>query len=176
MAWFADLEPCTYFDREEPAPSRHLGLIAVGWLDPAHEYPRGPVGYGIRRKLARMLRTAWVPLAYLGGHPCEFCLHPRDWRHDDANAIPGHPNSFRNLLTPGKGCVYASPELIAHYIAVHEYRPPEEFCEAVLACPLMGSVAYFETLGANGSPALRRMVDLVKDGPALISSRIPENG
>ena len=176
MAWFGDLEPCTYFDGHEPDPAKHIRTIAVGWLDPGHDYARGAVGYGVRRKLARMLRTVWSPLAYLGGHPCELCLPSSEWRHDRAVARRDHPTSYRNLLTPGRGCVYASPELIGHYIAAHEYRPPDEFCEAVLACPLMGSAAYFEALVAVASPALREMAERALLSPGLIISRIPEDG
>ena len=32
-----------------------------------------------------------------------------------------------------KGRVFASPSLICHYVAAHDYRPPDEFITAVEA-------------------------------------------
>jgi hypothetical protein len=45
------------------------------------------------------------------------------------------PFGSAEIRVPGKGnIVFAAPEMIAHYVIMHEYRPPEEFIEAVLAC------------------------------------------
>ena len=158
MTWFADLEPCTYFDQADEEDTPSFGLIAVGWLEPEHDHARGVIDDIVRAQLRTLLRNIWSPFQYLGGHPCRFCL---DWRrmHAEPPAIPGHPNSFLNLLVPGKGRVYASPELIGHYISTHEYRPPDEFCEAVLACPPIWSDAYFDALRSSGTAPLRAMME-----------------
>lgn len=37
MTYYTDLEPCTYLPVEAP------NLLAVGWLDAAHDYARGDV-------------------------------------------------------------------------------------------------------------------------------------
>jgi len=37
------------------------------------------------------------------------------------------------------GTVYAAPDLIYHYVVVHDYRPPEEFIQAVMETPLPGT-------------------------------------
>jgi hypothetical protein len=52
--------------------------------------------------------------------------------------------------------LYAAPSLILHYIDAHEYAPPEAFCEAVLACPPMGSEAYLQAIIRNGPPEFAR--------------------
>jgi hypothetical protein len=43
--------------------------------------------------------------------------------------------------------------MIAHYILTHHYAPPQEFCDAVLRCPPMGSPEYFEAIIKNGPPS-----------------------
>jgi hypothetical protein len=40
-----------------------------------------------------------------------------------------------NSFVPGDGFLYVFPNLITHYMRVHAYAPPAEFCEAVLRCP-----------------------------------------
>ena len=52
------------------------------------------------------------------------------------------------------GHIYAAPDGIVHYISAHWYRPPDEFMEAVMACPGMGSAEYGAALMANGAPEL----------------------
>jgi hypothetical protein len=43
---------------------------------------------------------------------------------------------------PSGDRLYFAPEMIAHYIERHEYAPPLDFVEAVLACPLPGTDGY----------------------------------
>jgi hypothetical protein len=35
----------------------------------------------------------------------------------------------------GKSAIYAAPTLIYHYVVEHQYKPPDEFIEAVLKGP-----------------------------------------
>jgi len=51
-----------------------------------------------------------------------------------------------NLLVPGDDCIYAAPGAIGHYLDVHSYCPPDEFCEAVLHCPDCDSLQYRQAL------------------------------
>ena len=59
-----------------------------------------------------------------------------------------------NLYIPHNGKIYVCPELITHYINAHHYEPPQEFCEAVLACPLMDSMEYKRLLIVCGGGVL----------------------
>jgi len=65
-----------------------------------------------------------------------------------------------NLYIPGKNCIYVAPSLIAHYIAVHSYEPPEEFWNAVAGCPEMNCENYRKALLSNG-PSDRRWIEAV---------------
>lgn len=67
--------------------------------------------------------------------------------------------------SPENQFLYVCPELITHYISVHGYSPPEEFCEAVLACPQMGSDEYLAAVAANGG-------DLFSGDPGRIGTHV----
>jgi hypothetical protein len=51
---------------------------------------------------------------------------------------------------PGSGVTYVAPEGIIHYVERHDYRPPDEFCAALLASPAVDSPEYFAALKATG--------------------------
>lgn len=88
-----------------------------------------------------MARDPWQPYAAAGYHECELCQFEPALLKDE-------------MYIPGKGCIYAAPGGIVHYIAAHWYRPPDTFVEAVLACPPMRSMEYKRALMANGGRAL----------------------
>lgn len=133
MTWQQDLAPCNYFDLSCRG-AFSTRLIAVGWLHRFEPYPHGSISPAQRAKLAELLADPWNPFLFLGSHLCE-CGKSR----------PG----LRNLFIPGPRGVFASPELIDHYIDVHDYRPPDEFLEALEACPPMHSPEYLAQLEAG---------------------------
>ena len=119
---------------------------AVGWLDPAHEYPRGPVSAEFTNSLRTHLDKPWQAFTLMGIHWCEFCPGP----------IEESPNRFkpavegglghRNLYIPTIDVVYIAPEMILHYVVHHEYQPPTEFQQAVVACPPQQSPEFMALL------------------------------
>ena len=135
MAHFDDLAACTYFHDPQLPP-----LLAVGWLEPGHDFPTGEVPADLLPRLIAIRRSEKMPLPYfyMGGVVC-WCGDRRMF-------------SKRNLFIPGNGVVYASPEGILHYIAAHSYCPPAEFIEAVLAAPDIESPEYAAALRAVGWP------------------------
>ena len=136
MAYYRDLDRCTYFGLEN-----YESLVAVGWLDDGHDYPRGRVDRQFFERLETFAQMPWEQALFLGGQECELCQHQR-------------PIFSRNMLIPRGGRIFAAPAGITHYISAHWYRPPDEFIEAVLACPDMGSVEYGQALVANGGREL----------------------
>lgn len=133
MTYFPDLAPCRYYGDEWS----HRRL-SVGWLELGHEYSGGPVAPAVLERLRDMMNYATG--MSLGSHFCEFCLG-----HTYQNAGWGRVASGSvTLSVPGdRGCVYETPQLVVHYIEAHNYQPPAEFCEAVLACPPPWSDDYF---------------------------------
>lgn len=49
-----------------------------------------------------------------------------------------------------QGQLYAAPNLIYHYVVIHNYSPPVEFVRAVLAGPCPPEDRYFELLSKLG--------------------------
>lgn len=133
--WFADLSPCTYFPIDIP-------MTAIGWLESGQAFPTGPIDLAVYLKLTTLLQNPWQFAICGGYHKCDLCQFEAEAR------------GSKSLIVPSSQVLYATPELITHYINAHQYRPPEVFCEAVLACPPMRSLEYYRALRRAGGPAL----------------------
>lgn len=142
MAWFADLSPCTYF-----AEGWAHFLRSVGWLERGKPFATGPVDTEVFVRLVEMAKHPLQPMTFMGLHICDLCLY------EEEAPIIQHA-SVNNLFIPADGIVFVCPELIAHYMNSHWYRPPDEFCRAVLSCPPVGSMDYLDALSANGGRSL----------------------
>ncbi|MCX4824617.1 hypothetical protein OG883_33135 [Streptomyces sp. NBC_01142] len=62
-----------------------------------------------------------------GYHFCPWCPARRVGARVDG------PRGSAEIRVEGNGVAYAAPELIAHYVEVHDYLPPADFVEAVLS-------------------------------------------
>jgi hypothetical protein len=118
-----DLSTHAYFARGD-------NVRAVGWLEAGHPYEQGPVPNDFLARLKQHVATACQYVRFRGIHTCNLC--PKGQRK------AGH----RNLMIPTEKLLYVAPELVVHYIEDHGYRPPQEFIEAVMACPEQESAAY----------------------------------
>jgi hypothetical protein len=137
MAWFSDLSPCTYF--------AHAAVLrAVGWLESGKEFQIGKVDRRVYDKLVELSREPWQPVTCAGLHSCDLC------------GYEPISHGVNNIFIPGKGLLYVCPELIVHYMNAHGYRPPAEFCDAVLVCPPMRSMEYLKAVLDNGGRALMK--------------------
>ena len=150
MSWFRDLDRYAYIPDTAAEDSK---LVAVGWLEKGQPYTTGEVRDDIVDKLLTLLVDPWQPAVSAGHHRCSFCR------------ISGGPGGLNhlgqlvkmgnlNLFVPGAGCIYVAPSSIPHYIDAHEYWPPVEFCDAVLACPDMRTPEYLRAILANGGRGL----------------------
>jgi hypothetical protein len=141
MAWYKDLRPCLYFGFR---PS--FFLRAVGWLERGHSYAMGDFDGVLFSALAELDVKPWEPIMCMGYHSCTLCEESGDFTSSEMGV--------HNLFIPGEGVVFVAPELILHYMRDHRYKPPEEFRQAALACPPMGSPEYFKKLEENGAFSL----------------------
>src|SRR5262245_17422220 len=116
---------------------------AVGWLERGHDFATGPVRSELLEKLELLFRNRYMWVASPGVHDCDFCAHRRD-----------APSGAGMLWVPGNGVLYVCPDLIRHYIRVHQYLPPEEFCEAVLRCPKQDTAEFRRAYLENGGREL----------------------
>ena len=144
MPHFDDLKPNDVFGRWSDV------LVSVGWLDDAHDYPRGIVSPEFFRALVRLLVDPWQPGVFPGRAPCALCRFS-----GGPGTLAFEGSSIRlgsaNLFVPGPpGTVFVAPSLVAHTIDAHGYAPPEVFQQAVLQCPPMRSAAYLKALPQAG--------------------------
>jgi len=141
LTHYRDLESCDYFGQSSAGV-----LSAVGWLDGRHPFPVGGVKSEFYVKLKELLSEPWQPTMSCGVHSCEICQFDG-------------PSGLRNLFVPGLKTLYVCPELILHYIAAHQYLPPERFIQAVAECPLTNTMEYKRRLLACGGGVLLRAND-----------------
>lgn len=116
MTYFADLTPYAYF------PAHAAGEINVGWLDTSYPFPTGVTSPDFRVHLTRLCATQMAMLTR-GFHCCPFC--PERVANGSAEIRVVGPS----------GTIYAAPQLIGHYVEVHDYLPPEDFISGVMNTP-----------------------------------------
>lgn len=133
--WQSDLTPYHAL-----GPECATCLSGVGWLERNRSFATGSVDRTVYDRLGELLRHPWEPAIVTAGfHVCDLCLYDG-------------PQGRRNLYVPDKCGAFVCPELITHYMNAHGYRPPDEFCAAVLACPPMRSMRYLSALQTAASP------------------------
>jgi hypothetical protein len=150
MSYYPDLEPCTYFEDTGALYGASRSLLSVGWLEPPHPFTKGPVDPSVLQRLDRMLKTrSALRVGSVGLYECQLCGIGLQFA-PDIQVAACNMNSF----VPGDGFLYMFPNLITHYMRVHGYAPPAEFCEAVLRCPPVDSPEYVRLITQHGPPEL----------------------
>jgi hypothetical protein len=126
MAHFPDLGTATQI-----ASGPHVR--AIGWLSAEHPYAKGFAPLTFVDRL-RFLCDQWGRSVealhwgvFAGFHTCEFC---KKFRRSG------------NLGVPAGTVLFVAPEMVVHYVAEHDYLPPQEFVDAVLAAPDPGTEDY----------------------------------
>jgi hypothetical protein len=128
--FFADLTPYEYGYEE-----RRSSILNVGWLGRGHAFPVGAVPDDFVDALRRLIASP-VNL-YRGYHTCEFCPDPPVVVDSEGRRVTGPPGETMGngeiRVSGSEGEVYVAPVLVAHYVQVHNYLPPEGFIRAVLS-------------------------------------------
>jgi len=126
MTYYPDLSRYDYSDWPGMPEMKN-----VGWLDSAHPFPRGSTPKEFKAKLFDLCFQ--YAMATSGYHNCDFCP-----RRKDAGALKVR-RKWRSIWLGTaeihviyRGTTYAAPNMIYHYVVDHDYRPPEEFVEAVI--------------------------------------------
>ncbi len=140
--WYEDLSQCDYFGEELSET-----LTAIGWLENDKPFSKGKISQDFYDKLCELSKNPWTFSMFCGIHECNLCQF-------EGKA------GLNNIFIPHNNKIYICPELITHYINSHHYLPPNEFIEAVLACPPMRSMDYIKKMLENGG---RKLVRFIKD-------------
>lgn len=133
MTHYADLSAYEYTDLADDG-EQHLN---VGWLDASHPFEKGVLR---DEAVERLNDLSWNPVnLFRGSHTCDFCL--AELREQGPVAGPALITALKDVGAMGNGEIvvkgdrawYHAPVLITHYVERHEYLPPQEFIDAVLA-------------------------------------------
>jgi hypothetical protein len=142
MAYYPDLSPYEYIPGYDVPGMPNLN---VGWLDGSRPYPKGKTSHVFREALLEFCFRGNVVVQTRGLHPCTLgkCPNPLPPMQRGENAAYLGSAEIRVI---GQGVVYAAPTLIYHYVVAHNYKPPDEFIQAVLTSPRPGSAEYLAVI------------------------------
>jgi hypothetical protein len=123
------------FDLTFGADEIEPGLIAVGWLDADHEFPRGPVLPEFVERLKQLCRDGVNRTR--GFHRCELCSTREDAGRRPPTVVRDAAGDFpvggAEVRVDGpSGKRYAAPDMTIHYVEEHGYAPPTDFVDGVL--------------------------------------------
>ena len=122
--YFPDLSEYSYWPEEQPGQPP---VLNVGWLDSDHEFPQGEVPVGTVERLLRRALDQVNPTR--GYHSCPLCdLAGPVTMHLDERPVPLGSAEIR---VDANGKCFAAPNLIAHFIQKHHYKPPDAFLRAL---------------------------------------------
>ncbi len=116
-----------------------LGTKAVGWLSSKHDFCQGETSSAFKSSLFMFCKSAVRRTR--GFHTCEFCKQCSSSSMCQEEGLWLGSAEIRVFY---QDRVYAAPDLIYHYVLRHQYKPPDEFIEAVLEGPKPGDVRYEE--------------------------------
>jgi hypothetical protein len=140
MSLYQDLTEYTYHNSMFHRP----GTKNVGWLAQGHDFRTA-------EPTEDVLRTSWnfckISIARMRGtYECDLCSNTTSYyaQRDGEGLLLG---SSEIRVFSAQGEIYAAPNLIYHYIAVHRYAPPDAFLRALDENP-PPSQQYFERLTA----------------------------
>ena len=146
-------------------PSQWDQVRRIGFLRRGMAFDTGDIEEAFFERLCELTQNPMQPWAMGGVHFCDLCrfvgngvgtYYPKD--SQGRIKTPGYrvsaASSSVNLWIPGDGFLFCCPTSITHYIDAHDFRPPADFCEAVLRCPPMRSVDYLNAILANGGQEL----------------------
>jgi len=114
-----------------------MDLIAVGWLDSEHSYQQGTTSLEFRNRIELFCSNSII--RNFGVEPCALCKREPVIAvlHSGIEVILYGTYEIR--IPSHVQRIYAAPDLILHYIIAHNYKPPQEFIDAVLSAPLPGT-------------------------------------
>ena len=120
VSFFEDLTPQSYSLHKEEE-----GVLNIGWLGEGQPIPTGSTSAAFQDALKNLCDNR-IGL-HRGFHVCEYCpgksRNNYDW---------GRIGNGQIRVCSQDGVWYAAPAMIYHYVDLHDYRPPQEFVEAVL--------------------------------------------
>jgi hypothetical protein len=121
--YYEDLTPYDYGYTE------YKNALNIGWLEKGHEFLTGD--FPEKQEVLKKLKAKKIENRYRGWHSCDYC-DPYDESEPGHTWIIKDRNGNGEYIVKWNGKTYAAPILITHYIEDHNYKPPQEFIDAVI--------------------------------------------
>ncbi|WP_419904550.1 hypothetical protein [Kiloniella sp.] len=139
MTYFKDLSEYSYF-QEYNRPN----TVNIGWLENGRKFQKETP---TEEFLNRLWSLCSVSVAGSRGlHSCDLCSDSIFIVNEERNGTSYCLGSSEIRVFSDNGMIYASPNIIYHYVKKHKYNPPEEFINAVLSSPIPPDPKYFKIL------------------------------
>lgn len=136
MTYFPDLSLYSYSRSQDSSIA-----LNIGWLSKEHSYTQGKVPEDFIDRLWLFCGKLINPTR--GFSQCELCQDNAQWPVvASLNEKTVNLGNAEIRVISRDNRIYASPNLIFHYVLVHGYSPPVEFINAVLLGPLPDSPEY----------------------------------
>jgi len=143
MSYFEDRSDYTYHD----SFFHRATTKNIGWLDATHEFSKVAPA---EQELDLIWTYCKVSVAQMRGlHDCELCPPNASnyvKRHDEPLLL----GSAEIRVFGKNGIIYAAPNLVYHYVSIHDYKPPDEFLRALKEGPRPPSQEYLDALKELG--------------------------
>jgi hypothetical protein len=141
VAYFADFSDYCYISEGVRPQTKN-----IGWIE---QYPELLPFDGKERLLELLWEFCKISVLQTRGlHVCGYCgnRYVVIKRGEDQLLL----GSAEIRVFGEDGSIYASPNLIYHYISQHNYRPPDKFISALESGPRPPNSDYFDRLNSVG--------------------------
>ena len=118
-----------------------MSPLAVGWLTQKHPFATGKVPGKFLARLVLHSQPQHRVFAVPTPQRCRLC-------GETVMLSDGDRLGSAELRIIGETEIYATPDLIYHYVTEHNYLPPDEFIDAVLHGADPGSLEHRALLNA----------------------------
>jgi hypothetical protein len=118
MTYFQENSLYAYLPSQKKVGAR---VYNAGWLDEAVPFLTAKTSGTFRAHLQRVC-TEQVVFKCKGVHRCQLCAkRGKEYTGNGEIRVEDTRND----------CIWAAPQMIAHYVEVHNYHPPTDFIRAV---------------------------------------------
>jgi hypothetical protein len=136
MTYYPDFSPYQYLNDHKDSS------LNIGWLDGSNPYLVGDTSDEFQERLKEFCLNKFSFYRTRGFHVCNLKNCPYSESSLEENEEGMVRLGSAEIRVIGTNVIYASPNLIYHYVIFHKYRPPNEFLEAVIKSPSPASESY----------------------------------
>lgn len=158
MSYYADLSNYEYTNFEYTIEG--YKVLNVGWIDGLHKFEQGDVSDECLESLWEYIKIPFNRMRGLHGDDILDGQNKMFVANFEGYAITLGDAEIR-VIDEEQKVVYASPNMILHYIINHRYYPPQCFINAVMYGPKPGSDVYRKILIEKNHDHVNSMLECI---------------